>query len=346
MDTDTSFMLPPFTCEPVFTPLSQSIDWGLRKLNIPEMWKTTRGEGVTVVVIDTGFPGTEDHTHPDLENNAVVSESKSFVHGETMYDLQAGHSTAACGIIAAEDNEMGYVGYAPEAKVICLKALKNNGGGTAESVEAALLHALAIKPDIVSMSLGSPKGSSRMHDLIRKLDSLNIPVVVAAGNGGAKQGVLYPAKYEECFAIGAYDSDGKIASFSAVGPEVDFAFPGVNITTTFLNDGYATVKGTSFACPACVGLMALIISKHKKDVSAGKEEEYKSTMDLYNILKSMSHNPNTPDKKDVYFGWGIVDVSNLGINELSIDDPPEKTTYHSSFVRFLLSMKRFFQKIF
>ena len=100
---------------------------------------------------------------------------------------------------------------------------------------------------------------------------MNIPVICAAGNGGA-EGVNYPAKHAESFAIAAYDATVQNRNFSAVGPEVDFAFPGVNIVGTYLNNGYATMNGTSFACPACAGVVALMLSKHKKQfIETGKK---------------------------------------------------------------------------
>lgn len=342
---ENTFTLPPFTAEAIdFMPLSQSVDWGLKKLNIPEIWKETQGEGITIVVIDTGYPGTKGKPHPDLAKNALLLPSKSFVNGEDVYDIKQGHGTACAGVIAAENNEIGYVGYAPKAKVISVKALSNNGSGSLASIENALEYAISLKPDIVSMSLGSRVGSMKMKRLIRKLDDMNIPVVVAAGNGGAEEGVLYPAKYEEVFAIGAYDSNGKVAKFSAVGPEVDFCFPGVNVTTTFLNGGYAKLNGTSFACPACAGVLALIMAKHKKAVANGEEEEYKSTMDLYNILKDMSVNPNTNGQKDMYYGWGIVDVSRLKVDALEAGYEAKDVTI-SSFARFWHSVKRFFSSV-
>jgi len=92
--------------------------------------------------------------------------------------------------------------------------------------------------------------------------------------------------------------------------------------------------------------MALIISKHKKDVAKGKEAEYTSTMDIYNILKSMAANPNEPNKKDVYFGWGIVDVSNLGKTQVDVNDSPEDTKYRTPIRKFLYSVKKFFTSIF
>lgn len=339
---ETAFTLPPFTSESIdFMPLSQSIDWGLNKLKIPDLWKETQGEDITIVIIDTGYPGTKGKPHPDLANNALILPSKSFVNGEDVYDTKQGHGTACAGVIAAENNEIGYVGYAPKAKVISVKALSNNGSGSLSAIENALEYAISLKPDIVSMSLGAAVGSTRMHRLVKKLDDMGIPVVVAAGNGGARQGVLYPAKYEEVFAIGAYDSNGKVAKFSAVGPEVDFCFPGVNVTTTFLNGGYAKLNGTSFACPACAGVLALIMSKHKKAVKEGKEEEYKSTMDLYNILKEMSVNPNTDGERDMYYGWGIVDVSRLKVDTLEEGYDADDVTI-SFFARLWHSVKTFF----
>lgn len=339
---ENTFTLPPFTSESIdFMPLSQSIDWGLNKLKIPDLWKETQGEDITIVIIDTGYPGTKGKPHPDLANNALILPSKSFVNGEDVYDTTQGHGTACAGVIAAENNEIGYVGYAPKAKVISVKALSNSGSGSLSAIENALEYAISLKPDIVSMSLGAAVGSTRMHRLVKKLDDMGIPVVVAAGNGGARQGVLYPAKYEEVFAIGAYDSNGKVAKFSAVGPEVDFCFPGVNVTTTFLNGGYAKLNGTSFACPACAGVLALIMSKHKKAVKEGKEEEYKSTMDLYNILKEMSVNPNTDGERDMYYGWGIVDVSRLKVDTLEEGYDADDVTI-SFFARLWHSVKTFF----
>ena len=342
---DYEFTLPPFTAEPIdFISLSQSVDWGLKKLKIPEIWKETEGEGITIVVIDTGYPGTKGKPQPDLANNALILPSKSFVNGEDVYDLKQGHGTACAGVIAAENNEIGYVGYAPKAKIISVKALGNNGSGSLAAIENALEYAISLKPDIVSMSLGARVGSTKMHRLVKTLDSMKIPVVVAAGNGGAEEGVLYPAKYEEVFAIGAYDSNGKVAKFSAVGPEVDFCFPGVSVTTTYLNGGYAKLNGTSFACPACAGVLALILAKHKKAVKEGKEEEYKSTMDLYNILKDMSVNPNTNGERDMYYGWGIVDVSRLKVDTLEEGYDADDVTI-SSFARFWHSVKVFFASV-
>ena len=58
--------LPEITENKKLANLSQVIDWGLDQANVPETWKTTQGEGITILVIATGFP-----THDDIGDNAL-----------------------------------------------------------------------------------------------------------------------------------------------------------------------------------------------------------------------------------------------------------------------------------
>ena len=69
------------------------------------------------------------------------------------------------------------VGVAPEAKCISVKALAKNGSGTYYGLAEALDYAIEMKPDVVSMSLGGPSPSSVLHDRIKTLYEMNIPVV-------------------------------------------------------------------------------------------------------------------------------------------------------------------------
>lgn len=311
-NTKLPVRLPDFRTEKIFKTLSQSTDWGLTQLHIKDLWETTKGDGIKIAVLDTGCPATKNkngkiQVHPDLKNNILLNECKSFVTTEDELDYQ-GHGTAVCGTIAAEDNTLGFVGYAPEAKIVTYKVLNKNGSGSLKWIEKALKECIKTKPDIVSMSLGSLEGSSTMHEYVKKLDEMGIPVICAAGNGGEYEGVNYPAKYQEAFAIGAYDKNLNIADFSAIGPELDFAFPGVDIQTTWLNNGYIIISGTSFACPACTGLVALIISKHKKENTIPNT---KNTLWIYDELKALATNPKKIKKQTSDWGWGYIDISKL-----------------------------------
>lgn len=315
--------LPKFQVEQLFKALSQSADWGLEQMQIMKLWTKTKGAGIKIAVLDTGCPAKVSSAgvatiHPDLRHNIILGECESFVPNEDIYDYQ-GHSTAVCGVIAAEDNQLGFVGYAPEAKIITYKVLDKNGAGSLRWIENALKKCVETKPDIVSMSLGSIVDSSLMHTLVKKLDSMGIPVICAAGNGADFEGVNYPAKYDEAFAIGAYDKELNIADFSAIGSEMDFAFPGVDIETTWLDFGYTKISGTSFACPACTGLVALIMAEKK---AAGFDpSSCQNTIWLYNELKATATNPKKLANQTDDWGWGYIDVQKLIDDEDKCEDP-------------------------
>lgn len=298
--------LPPFEVEEVDLSFnansSQLIDWGLLQNEIPEAWKISKGEGITVMVIDTGKP-----QHEDIKEG-LPGMDKNFVQSEGVFD-ENGHHTHCAGIILAENNEKGMVGVAPKANLISVKVLDRNGRGSTSNVVKSLEYALEVKPDIISMSLGSARPDNRMMNLVKKLYKENIPVVCAAGNSG-EGGVNFPAAYEETISIAAHDKNGKIASFSSKGDEVDWAAPGVGVYSTFINNKYARLSGTSMACPFVVGLIALMMSKHRKLEKEGKPNDCRTVEQIKQHLLRFSIDKG--DKgKDKKWGFGIINIVNL-----------------------------------
>lgn len=240
--------------------------------------------------------------------------------------LANGHfvsNTHCAGIIAAQNNETGMVGVAPKAKVIAVKALDDNGSGSFTTIAKALEYAIKIKPSVISMSLGSPTCTKRIENAIKKLYDMNIPIICAAGNSGSA-GVDYPGKYTETIAIAAYDEKGKIANFSAIGEEVDFAAPGVGIYSTYLNNQYSILSGTSMACPFIAGVVALLLAKHKKQEANGGRNDCKTIEEIRTHLLKY-----TIDKgyvgKDKNWGYGVIDIETmmLDTNDSVPEIPPE-----------------------
>lgn len=85
-------------------------------------------------------------------------------------------------------------------------------------------------------------------------------VIFAAGNDNIANGA--PANYEPVIAVGSFASDGTKSSFSNYGPWVDIAAPGSEILSTVTGGGYASMNGTSMACPHVSGVAALVLSHH------------------------------------------------------------------------------------
>ena len=238
--------------------LSEVAGYQIPMLNIPAMWKDTQGEGVTVAVLDTGVPA-----HKDID----VYDKATFVP-DYLYDKN-GHSTHCCGIVAAKvNNGIGVQGIAPKVKLIPVAVLNEKGSGDIQAIVNGINWCIDNHVDVINMSLGiQPVVVLReLHDIIKKATDNGITIICAAGNESGP--VDLPAAYTETIAVAAIDKKKKRAYFSNIGRAVDFCTPGVDIFSTYLNNSYALLSGTSMASPVLTGVAALIISKHRKH---GKE---------------------------------------------------------------------------
>jgi subtilisin family serine protease len=278
--------------------LSEIIDWGIIDIEVPTLWNKNKGDGISIMVCDTGIID-----HDDLKDNIEFDKAKSFVNNEDYVDHQ-GHGTCVAGIISAKDSGFGVVGVAPNAKIIPVKVLSNKGFGDSQGLENCLRYAIEIRPDIVNMSLGgkSPQGEV-FHNLLKELYRLNIPVVCAMGNYGDSYS-CFPAEYPETIGVASYRKDRNISNFSSRSGSTDFALPGENVLTTTLNNQYSIVNGTSFAAPFLAGLLAIVLSEAKK-----KNIQY--TLEQLANLLVQSCDDYGPLGKDIYFGNGILNINKL-----------------------------------
>ena len=112
------------------------------------------------------------------------------------------------------------------------------------------------------MSIGSHEYSSILEEEVNKAYEDGLLIFASAGNDGniSKDSISYPAKFQNVIAVGALDQLGKRADFSSIGPDLELMAPGVDITTTYNDDSYGIVSGTSFSSPHAVGVAALIWS--------------------------------------------------------------------------------------
>lgn len=83
-------------------------------LNLPEAWKTSRGRGVAVAVIDSGV--TPQPRLPDLHPGGDYIDPPA--NGLTDCD---GHGSAVAGLIAGQPGPDGFSGVAPEAAIVSIR---------------------------------------------------------------------------------------------------------------------------------------------------------------------------------------------------------------------------------
>lgn len=284
--------------------LSETIDWGLIDVAIPKLWEKSKGENITVAVLDTGITH-----HDDLNENILWDKYKNYITNES-FD-EHGHGTMVAGVIAAKDSGFGVVGVAPSTKILPIKVLPNNvmfQNSTDSDLTKALKYCLEMGVDIVNMSLGSLyRQSQAFQEVLIEVYNNNIPIVCAMGNSGEKY-ACFPANFPQTFGVTSYGKGRNISKFSSRGHNADFALPGEDILTTTLNNKYSVVKGTSFSSPFLAGIISLILSQAKKENKKYTIEELKQ------LLISCS-NDYGPTGKDNMYGYGIINADSL-INKL------------------------------
>jgi serine protease AprX len=269
--------------------------------------RPTTGDGVTVAVIDSGIAGdVPDFRNPKTGASRVVATVVTNPDATTAGDGY-GHGTHVAGLVAGNGRALAsgdpllgaYIGTAPSARLVSVKASDEHGNATVIDVIAGLQfvvdYAAAYRIRVVNLSLGS---SLALPYRIDPLDAAveaawhhGIVVVVAAGNqGSAADAVSYaPANDPFAITVGAVDDhrtkatfDDSLAPWSSRGVTQDgfkkpeIVAPGAHIAAPLapgsdyaglcpscVVDGrYFGVSGTSMAAPIVAGIAADLISAH------------------------------------------------------------------------------------
>ncbi|MEE1775649.1 S8 family serine peptidase [Streptomyces sp. NPDC049952] len=205
---------------------AQLKQWYLEPMHAEEMWKTTTGEGIKVVVIDTGV----NSSTPSLEGQVLKGLDATNADGDETDDYN-GHGTTMAELIAGTGKGGGLRGLAPGAKIIPMRVAdtdfqnKNsvNAYDTADSIRAAA----DSDAQIISMSFGSEFKMDREIEAVKYAQRKGKLFFAAVGNEAEKGNkAIYPAAYPEVVGVGATDKQGKVSDTSQHGDFVDIAAPG------------------------------------------------------------------------------------------------------------------------
>ena len=278
----------------------QKVGWGITAFDLPDVWKSTQGEGVTIAVLDTGC----DLDHPELKGS--LSPGKNFINPKKKPWDDNQHGTHVTGIICADNDNIGMVGVAPKAKIVPVKVLNGAGDGSLLDVAKGIRWAGDQGVDLICMSLGAPRPVQQVRKAIQHVAKKGIPCFVAAGNAGKTKEVFYPAAYPETIAIGSIDESLTRSGFSNTGKNLDFMAPGGKIFSTVPDNWYAILSGTSMACPFAVGLAALALSyvkKNKVGLKLNTVDDYRKAFRNHTIPISDKRYAG----KKFFQGFGIID---------------------------------------
>lgn len=241
-------------------PLAEK-QWAMNNLNLHRLHglilqnKEKIKKKIVVAVLDTGIDGQ----HEDLKKiiDPEFQNTKDPV----------GHGTHCAGIVAAITNNKKGVSsmafYDDLIEILPIKVLNSFGFGTQAQIINGMIEAVDSGADILSLSLGglSDDYKQRAYSAaVAYANDQNRIVVVSAGNSSANASDYSPANVDGVICVAATNETNQMANFSNHIEDVQWgiAAPGVNILSTYKNNSYKALNGTSMAAPFVASTAAVI----------------------------------------------------------------------------------------
>jgi subtilisin family serine protease len=190
-----------------------------------------------------GYDFVDEDLYPEDTANGLDDDDDGEI------DEGAGHGTMVAGIVHL---------IAPDAEILPVRILDDEGRGTSFAVAKALVFAADAGAQIINMSFGLPIHCNTIAWGVEYAADAGVILIGAAGNDGTEFPPYYPASDPEVLSVAALDSTDVKSSFSNFHATVAVSAPGNGILAPFRGGQYAIGAGTSFAAPFISGQAALV----------------------------------------------------------------------------------------
>lgn len=205
---------------------------------------TGSGRGPLIGIVDGGVA-----SHPSLGQASI--EQKGFA-GDPQ---PTGHGTAVASLIVG--NQGSFRGAATGASLLVADVYGGSrAAGSATVIVRALAWLASKRPLVINISLVGPQ-NRLVQRAVAAVRARGINVVAAVGNDGPAAPPQYPASYPEVVAVTGVDARGKALPEAGKAAHLDFAAPGADMAAALPGQGYARVRGTSFAAPLASARLAI-----------------------------------------------------------------------------------------
>ncbi|MFJ3904093.1 S8 family serine peptidase [Streptomyces sp. NPDC090025] len=207
--------------------------WHLDTFRADEIWRISKGEGVTVAVIDSGV----DKNNPDLVGRVLDGKDLApAASGDEHTDLD-GHGTGMAGLIAGTGRARGgdgAFGLAPEAKILPIRLPEPDPGRSQKAgdeefnrlTSEGIRYAADAGAKVINISQGVQTGSDHLTDAVRYALDKGSLVFASVGNSGDRANLPeYPGATPGVVGVGAIDQKLTRVANSQHGPQVDVVAP-------------------------------------------------------------------------------------------------------------------------
>ena len=200
--------------------------------------------GLRIGMIDGGVA-----SHPALGGASIEQRGFSGTPQPT------GHGTAVASLIVGDQGP--FRGAASGASLLVADVYGGSrAAGSASAVVRALGWLVAKRASVINISLVGP-ANRLVARTVQQVRARGIQLVASVGNDGPAAPPQYPASYPGVVAITGVDARGKALVEAGKATHLDFAAPGADMAAALPGQGYARVRGTSFAAPLAAARLAL-----------------------------------------------------------------------------------------
>lgn len=292
---------------PVTTERVRDAQYWLSEYGISEAWRTTRGAGVRIAVIDTGI-GRVSPAFDGVVAGTDVS-GKGSADGRTPVGAVDGNHGSWVGSLAAArapEPGMGMIGVAPEAELLSVSV----GFGASASVPFTDQIADGIRwavdndADVINLSLTTnvPDWDESWDAAFQYAFDHDVVVVVAAGNrGNGTSRVGAPATIPGVLTVGGVDPSGRASvEASTQGITIGVVAPSESLLGVSADGRLVEWDGTSGAAPIVAGVAALVRAAHPD-------------LDANNVINRIIETARPPAGQEtadpLLYGHGLVDAA-------------------------------------
>ncbi|MDO8335541.1 MAG: S8 family serine peptidase, partial [Candidatus Saccharibacteria bacterium] len=255
--------------DPYYTNASS---WHLGKISAATAWDTSKGDGVTVAILDSGV----DCTHAELSAHCVPGWNAASNNTDST-DIN-GHGTLVASTLGSVgDNAQGGVGVTFNSKIMPIRLTNDpaNQGVPCSYIASGITYAADHGAKVASNSY-EIFGCTVVTDAANYMATKGGVYVRAAGNSGAQ---ITTTNDENVIIASATDGNDVKTSWSNYGSIVDVSAPGINVYCSSKTGSYGTCWGTSFSVPIVSSVLALIYSTNPNLTPAQAKSILFSTAD-------------------------------------------------------------------
>lgn len=202
------------------------------------------GGGPRIGLVDGGVA-----SHPSMAGANIEQ------HGFSGNPQATGHGTAVASLIVG--NQGPFRGAARGSSLFVADVYGGNrAAGSASAVVRALNWLAGKRAGVINVSLVGPP-NRLVARAVQAVRGRGIQIVAAVGNDGPAAPPQYPASYPGVMAVTGVDSSGRALVEAGKAAHLDFAAPGADMAAAVPGQGYAKVRGTSFAAPLAASRLAM-----------------------------------------------------------------------------------------